>query len=216
MAEVEREIDAPPAKEQKEEELDVPPENSQWKVYFQGKWATKLLNRSQCAFGFLILFEYLFQMVGYISAANFYSDADRLIPCSYSGDLSNPENASAVYDPALLHIGIFHVISWLRCALLATIMLLSLDLMNIWYITMVSTVYGLVAYIIVFMSYFSEAGEACASAQPNRATFLLVEICCSWLVMLYQFLPFMLCCYKKSTLDERLRQKEEDSEEDED
>lgn len=147
--------------EEDEEELP-PPENSPWAVYLSGKWSTKLMNRNKKVFGFLILFEYLFQMVGYIAAANFYSDADRLTPCAYTGELSNPDNASAQFDIALLLIGTFHMVSWLRCALLATIMLLSLDLMKIWYITMISTIFGLIAYVVIFLSYFSEAGEMCA------------------------------------------------------
>ena len=104
--------DAPPKtqddQEKKEEELPAP--NNAWKVYLQPRWLTKILTDNQCLFGSFIGIGYILMMCGYISSANFYSDADRLIPCSYQGPLRNSDASSAVLDTPILLIGIFHLI----------------------------------------------------------------------------------------------------------
>ena len=220
-------VDDPPVvkgqdakKEESEEEEVFPPEMSPTCTYLSPKWATKIMTKRACFFGILNILQYLLEMCAYIASANFYSDADRLTPCSYSNDqydLADPEKASAFFDGPILMIGIFHLLSWLRTAVLFCVIFLGINLMQVWYLTTPVTVLGIVAYIMVAMAYFSEEGELCAAAQQFRGEYLLIELIGSWAFILLNFLPFTIMCMSKQQNDILIRKKDEsDEEEDED
>lgn len=214
MAEIElKDLDAPKKLDAQDQE-EYPPLQSPMKVYLQPKWATKLIYENKGLLATLLFLAYFCEMVGYISSVNFYSDADRLIPCTYTGELSRPENATKVYDMPILLLGIFHLISWLRVTLLLVIALLNVNLMIFWYITIPNTIFGIATYVMTFMTYYGESGETCMEVQPQRAQYLFVEICACWFFILVNFIPFLLCCMSKDKHDENLRKKDEEDDDD--
>ena len=158
-------VDAPP---QAPKEEEFPAKNNAWKVYLQPRWITKILYNNSCFFGTIMSLGYICEMVGFISSANFYSDADRLLPCEFRGPLKDSEASSAVLDMPILLMGIFHLLSWLRMACLFCVIFLGINLMQVWYLTTPATIFGIVSYVILFMTYFSEDGEACAAVQVQR------------------------------------------------
>ena len=177
---------------------------------------TKIMKNNGCLFGSLLFLQYVAEMVAYISSANFYSDADRLIPCAQDGDLAKPSGASALLDKPILMIGIFHLLSWLRTAVLFVVVCLGINLMQVWYLTLPVTIYGIVSYIIVAMTYFSPDGEACSAAQEHRGTYLLTEVCCCWAFLLLNLLPFVVLCMSKDSHDKNIRKADESDEEGDD
>ena len=95
------------------------------------------------------------------------------------------------------------------------VVLLGLNLMQVWYITTPATIFGIVAYVITFMTYFSEDGELCAQAQVQRGQYLLVEMIASWFFIICDFLPFFVMCMKKESHDQSIRKKAEDDDDEE-
>ena len=85
-----------------EVKVPLPEPNSPWCTYLRPYWITKLMHKNRLLYGSLVTLYYLFQFVCCVGSVNVYSDADRLIPCSPTGPLSNPDNASAVFDLPLL------------------------------------------------------------------------------------------------------------------
>lgn len=189
----------------------LPSPNSPWCVYLRPYWITKLMHKNRLLYGSLVTLYYLFQFVCCVGSVNVYSDADRLIPCSATGPLSNPDNASRVFDLPLLLLGIFHMIEWLRASTLLTIVCIGVNITALWYITMINSIFGLVAYVVAQMVYVSEDGQLCGAAQPYRYMWLLVEICCFWpTFFLYAFPQIFIICKGKQKADETLAKAEED------
>ena len=155
-------------------------------------------------------------MAGYISAGNFYSSDERLKTWESTGDYSDPAMASEWFDLPILLIGSFHCIAWVRIAVLFCVVFLNINLMWVWYLTTFTTIFGIVAYAVAIMRYFSETGMEAAEAQPNRAMFIFVEICICWLAFLFEFIPFIIRCKNKASMDEDLLKSDEDDEDEED
>ena len=170
---------------------------------------------NQCLFGWWVSVAYIGCMAGYISAGNFYSIDERLHPCQQYGDLSTEYNSSAWFDLPILLLGTFHCIAWIRVAILFCVTFLNINLMSVWYATMFNTIFGIVAYAIAIMRLFSETGADCGANQEQRAQFLFTEICISWLWFVFEFLPFMIRCKKKASLDDALAKSDDDGDEDE-
>ena len=212
-----KELDTMPVKQAEGENPDeFPPKRSGICTYLQPKWATKIMKNRPCFFGTFVILQYLVEMCAYIASANFYSDADRLIPCSYKGDLSTSEQASAFFDLPILLLGIFHVTSWLRTAVLFCVVCLGINLMQVWYFTTFITVFGLAAYYVALMTYYSDDGELCAESQPFRAQYLVAEICSCWFFIIINFLPLAICCMSKEQHDKDIRRPDDSDEEDDD
>ena len=212
-----KELDTMPVKQAEGENPDeFPPKRSGICTYLQPKWATKIMKNRPCFFGTFVILQYLVEMCAYIASANFYSDADRLIPCNYKGDLSTSADASAFFDSPILLLGIFHVCSWLRTAVLFCVVCLGINLMQVWYLTTPVTVLGIAAYLITFQTYYSDDGAKCADAQPFRAQYLVAEICACWFFIIINFLPCAICCMSKDRHDVDIRKSDDSDEEDED
>ena len=211
-----KELDTMPVKQAEGEKPDeFPPKRSGICTYLKPQWATKIMKNRPCFFGSLVILQYLIEMCAYIASANFYSDADRLIPCSYKGDLSSSEAASAFFDGPILWLGIFHVASWLRTAVLFCVVCLGINLMQVWYLTTPVTVIGIIAYLLSIQAYYSDDGAMCADAQPFRAQYLVAEICACWFFIIINFLPFAICCMSKDKHDEHIRKSDDSDDEDE-
>jgi hypothetical protein len=71
-------------------------------------------------------------------------------------------------DPAILMLGIFHITEWIRCTILLTVICLGVNLMQVWYVLGLNTIFGLVAFIYVHVVYFGDAAKGCAADQPTR------------------------------------------------
>jgi hypothetical protein len=142
----------------------LPQENSSWKVYLRPKYWTVLMNKNKLIYGLNYAFYYCVQFAGCVAVCNLYSDKDRLIPCDVTGDLAIPEKASEVFDLPFKLLAVFHIIEWLRATFLLTIICIGANLTIVWYATLPNTLFGLVTYAIVHMSYFGEDGQLCKEA----------------------------------------------------
>ena len=138
-----------------------------------------------------ITFWYLAQFIGAVAVINLYSDIERLTPCADTGDLADPEKSSEVYDLVFVLLGIFHMVEWVRYTILLTVVCIGVNVTVLWYITIPNTIYGLIAYAITHMVYFSDDGSACSDKQQDRATWILVEIISFWVLYFLFVFPFI-------------------------
>ena len=196
---------------------ELPPKRSSWTVYLKPFWWSTLLSKNRLCYGLNLTFWYLAQFIGAVACINLYSDSDRLLPCSDTGVLATSEGASDVYDFPLLMVAIYHMIEWIRTTLLLTVSCIGVNWSIGWYVTMPNTLYGIVAYAIVHMAYFSEDGEACRDQQEYRAQWLFAEIICFWVLFFVYSFPFMFSiCLGKDRADATLEKAKEDAENGED
>ena len=106
----------------------------------------------------------------------------------------------------LLMLAIWHMIEWIRTTVLLTVVCIGVNWTIFWYATMPNTLFGLVVYALVHMSYFDEDGKKCAEVQENRAQWLLVEIIGFWVLFFLFSFPFVLtCCLGKDRADRTLK-----------
>lgn len=209
-------LDKKPMTDQGEEGGEViPGENSKMMEFLKPKWATKILTNNMGLFTFFLFFQYLMEMSAYIASANFYSDVDRLTPCTYVGPLSDPNEATKVYDMPILLLGIFHLITWLRVAVLCCVVCLGINLMQVWYWTLPVTIYGLVVYVITAMTLTSEDSAACSDVQTYRHQYLVVELIACWAFILLNLLPFLICCMSKTSHAASVRKSDDEGSDDE-
>ena len=138
-------------------------------MYLESKYLTVLLSKNKLFYGITIGLWYLANFIGAVAVINLYSDKDRLIPCDVTGLLAVPDEASKIFDLPLVMLAIWHIIEWIRTTVLLSIILIGVNWMTVWYFTMPNTLYGLITYAIVHMSYFSDDGKLCKDFQENRA-----------------------------------------------
>ena len=148
----EENLDAPPAKEE-----PVIYEEGNWGKYLWGKNVATLMNGRCVLFSFVIGFYYVLQFTLAISAANFYSDSDRFLGCGTS-ELTEPAVVTKVYDLPLFLFSLYHGIEWLRAAVLLTIVCIGVNLTLVWYISCLNAIFGLICYIMAYVTLFSEDG----------------------------------------------------------
>ncbi len=193
---------------------DVPVES--WMHYFSPSVMTKLMNKKFLKFGGLIFFYYIVQFMCCVCACNFYSDRDRLAPCiSKEGTLLTGEKASEVMDLAIKLAGIFHVIEWTRTMILLTVVCLGPNLMHMWYLSALSALYGIAAFIYLMFIFWKGAAASCKASQPHRYNWLMVEVIYFWtLFFVFQFPMMVYRLYTKTDLETMLNE-ESNSDEDE-
>ena len=106
-----------------------------------------------------------------VAVANAYSDISRYYICQRDdGSLIRGDDASAVYDQALLLVGFFHIIEWVRATILLTVTLVGANMTPVWYYTAPPTmIYGFICLCYVHHAYASEDGKACREYQHTRA-----------------------------------------------
>jgi len=155
------------------------------------QWITILLNRTKIIYGFTITIWYLTQFIGAVAVINLYSDDDRLKPCSATGTLSDPDESSKVLDLPLLLLAIFHMIEWIRYTVLLTVVCIGTNISILYYIGAPNTLYGLIAYGITHIVYFSDDGKMCGEEQPDRYSWLLIEIIAFWVLYFFYIFPFV-------------------------
>jgi hypothetical protein len=150
------------------------------------------MNKHFWKYGGFVTFWYLIQFIGCCACVNLYSDNERLTLCATTGTLADPNESSKVFDLAFMVLSIFHLIEWLRTTLLLTVICIGVNWTIGWYLTVLNTVYGLVAYAIVHMVYFSDDGKLCKEVQGPRADWLLVEIIAFWVLFFCFAFPMLL------------------------
>ena len=122
---------------------------------------------------------YILQFGLALCCANAYSDVERKTPCGVSSKQLKGEEAGAVYDMALLMLGIFHIVEWVRTALLITCTTMENMglLMWTWHITTpLNALFGVVCYVYAHYARFNANGMMCVDAQPSRAKFLVAQV----------------------------------------
>ena len=189
---------------------EFPTKDSPMMTFLKPKWATKIMSDRPKFFISMLFIQYLLEMSAYIASANFYSDVDRLLPCTYTGPLSDPNEATKVYDLSILLLGIFHVITWVRVAVLCCVVCLGINLMQVWYWTIPVTLYGIVTYVITAMTLTSEDGDTCAGVQTYRHQYLVVETIACWAFLLFNLLPFAITCMSKEEHAASVRKSDDD------
>lgn len=151
---------------------------------------------------------YVIQLAGCIGTVNFYGDADRFTRCVPD---QKPLDAASVFDVPILLLSIYHMIEWIKTTFLLTVVCVGLNLMWVYYLLAINTLYGVVAIVWTMIVVFSEEGQDCAYAQTNRATWLKVEIIAFWvLFFLYPgpVLPLRFC--SKESHDSIINKKDDD------
>ena len=81
-----------------------------------------------------------------------------------SGIVLEGDQASEVFDMAIKLTGVFHIIEWVRATILLTVILINVNLMKIWYVTILNMIYGFVSFLFLHAVYFSEESMACAES----------------------------------------------------
>lgn len=187
-------------------------EEGSWSKYLWGANAAKLLSGHFYKINITFGIYYITQFLLSLSAANFYSDSDRFVSCGII-DYDTPATATKGLDMALYLLSIYHITEWLRTTLLLMISCVGANITILYYITMLNCIFGFVAYIFTYVTYFSEPGQACSKAQEYRGKFLLAEVILFWILFIPLVYPigFLLCC-KKQTHEQILNKKEESDE----
>ena len=119
-------------------------------------------------FGSIVGFYYVVQFCACVAACNFFSDISRYNSCVSGDVIISGEDASAVYDTAIKLAGVFHVMEWVRSTILLTVVCIGVNLMQVWYVTAVTALYGIGTFIYVMIVVGSENGQACSEAQDTR------------------------------------------------
>jgi hypothetical protein len=91
-----------------------------------------------------------------------YSDNDRFAYCDTSRPINDLDAHSKVYDIALILICSYHIIEWVRMTMFLITLILGQNLIPLWYLTFLNTLFGIAAYIVVHVARFSEPGKTCA------------------------------------------------------
>lgn len=129
----------------------------------------RLMGKKQLVFAGLVGIYYCVQFIYCVGACNFYSDVSRFAPCLRENQtLLTQEAASGVYDTAIKLAGIWHIIEWIRSTMLLVCILVGTNLLQAWYATAFSAIYGIVAFVYLHIAAFSADGQACSSVQTTR------------------------------------------------
>ena len=110
------------------------------------------------------------------------------------------KEASAVFDLALMLFGIHHIIEYIRLLVIWIVAMIGVNLMHLYYATALNTFLGIAAF---FVSIGAVAGAGgCSEAQPNRFSWLIVEIVLFAVTSLFYSFPFIFFkCLKKQDIE---------------
>ncbi len=139
---------------------DHPHEEHNFRFYSRPNNFAKLIGNKVSVFGTWGLIGYLGHFFLIIISINLYCDDDRLISCGKYRD--GDEENSKVYDTALVLLASYHLIEWVRIIGLLVTMILGQNLVLLYYITSLNTLFGIAAYIAAHVQRFNEDGKACA------------------------------------------------------
>ena len=153
---------------------------------------TNFMHKKYAMFGGVVGFYYCIQFVACVAACNFFSDISRYNSCTMGDVVITGDEASDVFDTAIRLAGVFHVIEWVRATILLTVVCIGVNLMQVWYVTAVTALYGIAVFIYVMVVVGSDKGQACSEAQNTRYMWLIVEIIYFWVFFFINQVPFAL------------------------
>ena len=102
-------------------------------------------------------------------------------------------------------MGIYHIIEWIRTTGLLSVVFMEAPFMLLWYLTSVSSLYGLAVAVYLHVVFFGADSKACSASQPTRYLWLEVEIIYFWTCFAVCSFPIIfLFIYRKDKLHEIL------------
>ena len=184
----------PPTEKKVKEVKEYNPEP--FSFYLKTEHVTKILTANYVKFGlgFLVCYGITFTLM--IRGVSSYSEIGDNMLC---GGLQTIEEAEAVFDNAILIITIYHLIEWLRWAILITVCFIGHDLIPIWYLTSVNTLFGVGAHVYGIMTY-TGADANCIEVQDYRSGFLFINMISIIFFILTVFPFFVFKCMSHETL----------------
>ena len=103
---------------------------------------------------------------------------------------------------------------WVRFIILLICVFIGINLMHIWYLLGINTIYGIGCYIYIHTVRFSPDGKACADVQQYRAGHLLAEVIIFWTTFVIMSFPqLLLKTMNSKTLVKALEEPESDEDE---
>ena len=95
-----------------------------------------------------------------MACVNLYSDVERRNRCDdVEGEtLYGRNESSKVFDLPILLIALYHIIEWIRMAVLLTVICIGIDVTFAWYVLVPNTIFGIAAYIVAHIRYFGDDG----------------------------------------------------------
>jgi hypothetical protein len=219
-------VDAAPKKQKQKKEkkiitlADIEEPVMNWIMYFYPSTVTIIMHRKMLIFSLVASVYYMVQFLACCASVNFYSDASRLAACNDLVDTSKPpvvgEMASAIMDPAIILLGVYHIIEWIRCTILLTVICLGVNMMQVWYALAINSVFGLICFIYCHVVYFGAAAKGCAENQPTRYQWLLAEIIIFWVTFfVFMMPPIIIRLFPKSNVHITLYRPDEEDEDSE-
>ena len=94
-------------------------------------------------------------------AINLYSDYDRLNHC-IPGLKKGDEGNSVQFDIPLILLSAYHLVEFVRVIMYLTTILLGVNLIPIYYLSYINTIFGIAAYMVCHAYRYSPAGIICA------------------------------------------------------
>ena len=196
-----------------------------FKFYVQSQNFTKIVSNRKTIFGIWGLFGYIIQFLLICTVINSYCDRSRFCPCNDTRDLSEIncddhstkwEN-SEVYDTALLLLGVYHIIEWVRVIIFLVAVFLGANMIKLYYILYINTIFGLAAYIMAHVYRFSGDGPDCSDSQPERAATLVAEVVIFWTTYhIMNFPQIVLCLMSHENKEDAINGPKEEEEENND
>ena len=186
---------------------------------YEAENAKEYLGNSWFIFSIFFVLYYLLQFFLALMCANFYSQTSPVrlwkfryttvsgnelkhnVPVQICGltdaemaidhEVTKRRLAGDIYDNVLFHLGLFHIIEWIRTAILLTATCMGYkSLITFYRWTTPNVIYGFVAYVMAHFALFSARGLECwqKENQHIRGNFLLGEICLFYVVFGVSFL----------------------------
>lgn len=147
-------MDGNPGAEDEEEDMPVQP----FKFYLRPEVTFKIISTRWGLFTCLAGVIYSFHLLWAISGTDKFTDYTRLNACAGL----EGEDASAVFDGAILVVTVFHIIEWIRWTVFLTSALVNVNLVPAYYLLSINGPYGVIAMLIGILKRFSSDGDACS------------------------------------------------------
>jgi hypothetical protein len=147
---------------------------------------TKIVSNRKTIFGIWGFIGYCAQFLLILATINVFCDKDRMLSCG--GKLTG-DDASAVYDPALVVLAIYHLIEWFRFIVFLTAVFLGANMISLYYILYLNTLFGIAAYCDAHARRYNDNGKLCAESQHYRAQVLVAEVVIFWTSFLIMSFP---------------------------
>jgi hypothetical protein len=174
----------------KEEKLLIIPPDHTFGFYCRPANFCKIVSNSKLIFASWALLGYIIQFLLTITVINIYSDNDRKILC---GGATTADQASAVYDIAFVLLGIYHLIEYFRFTIFMVACFLGVNLITLYYILGLNSLFGIAAYLVAHARRFNAAGKDCAGDefQVYRGRVLIAEVVIFWTTFFIMSFPML-------------------------